>query len=169
MKSKKGALSLSVSAIVILVIAFVVLGLALTLTRYVFKLGMEKTGEAIDIVELEMQPTPDNTITIEKIIIARTETKELKIGVYNKLPEKITGATLSISECQDSSGDPVADIKIPSISTISQDIPASESAGYKAIFTEQGLEAGNYICKLQLLDSIDAEKDSKQFFLTVTA
>jgi hypothetical protein len=177
--NKKAALALSVQAIVVIVIAFVVLGLALTLTRTVFKLGQSKVGEAIDVVDLDVQPSPDNTLTIEKIIISRNDQKELKIGFYNKLPEGIRDATLQVTTCQDSAGnevDPPTDgaWAIPAISTIKQDVAASESAGYKALFSERGMTAGQYICEIGVMGKTGDEtedpgtkKDVKQFFLTV--
>jgi hypothetical protein len=174
---KKAALNLSVQAIVVIVIAFVVLGLALTLTRTVFKLGQSKVGEAIDVVDLDIKPTPENTLTVEKIIISRNDQKELKIGFYNRLPQQIMDATLEVTTCQDSSGNIVTaptdgSWAIPAISTIAQNVDASESAGYKALFAERGMTAGNYICELALkgktgTDTDAVKKDSKQFFLTV--
>ena len=174
MKSKKGALSLSVSAIVILVIAFVVLGLALTLTRYVFKLGMAKTGEAIDIVELEMQPSLDNPIAMsDKIIIGKGELKDIKIGVYNTKESAYEDANLEIKDCI-KSGETEASTDQPTLTSIDQTIGPSQSAGYKAIISiPSNMSTGNYICKLKVTgtgESCPEEVcDERQFYLIVTA
>jgi hypothetical protein len=167
--NKKAALNLSVQAIVILVIAFVVLGLALTLTRYVFKIGMSKAGEAIDIIELESKPSPDNPITIPgKVTIGIKDTKELKIGVYNAKGLQFTNAVLAISDCIKAGANAsVSSDILPSLTTISQTIGISESKGYGAILSENGLTAGNYICTLKVTDGT-TDYEAKQFFLTVT-
>lgn len=176
--NKKAALNLSVQAIVILVIAFVVLGLALTLTRYIFGMAQEKAGGAIDIIELESKPTSDNPITIpKKIIIARGDSKELDIGVYNTRDTPYTDATLGISRCLRTIGDPaeraVEPEDLPSLVTVEQSIVASDSKAYRAYLTENGkLSAGNYICILSIYNLNDPTVDpydTEQFSLVITS
>ena len=176
---KKAALNLSVQAIVILVIAFVVLGLALTLTRYIFGVAQEKAGSAIDIIELESKPTSDNPITIpKKVIIAKGDSKELDIGVYNIKDTPYTSATLGISRCirtviAEGQEKDVKAEDLPSLVTVEQTIESSESAAYRAYLTENDkLSAGNYICIISVSDSTGTNTepyDTEQFSLIVTS
>lgn len=163
---KKAALNLSIQAIVILVIAFVVLGLALTLTRYIFGIAQEKAGSAIDIIEFEQKPTADNIITISKTVnIGSGKTKQLDIGVYNPTGGTYNSATLNITQCLTITGEQVTNL--PSITAISQSIEGSAAAGYRTYLTTT-LGAGNYICVIKVMDGA-SEKDSKQFSLVVSA
>ncbi|MBW2966655.1 hypothetical protein KY342_06140 [Candidatus Woesearchaeota archaeon] len=174
--NKKAALNLSVQAIVILVIAFVVLGLALTLTRYIFGVAQEKAGRAIDIIELESKPTSDNPITIpKKVIIAKGDSKEMDIGVYNIKDTPYTSATLGIIRCIRTIGEDreVVEEDLPSMVTVEQTIESSDSAAYRAYLTENDkLTAGNYICIIAVYDSIAGSAEpyyTEQFSLVVTA
>ena len=171
--NKKAALNLSVQAIVILVIAFVVLGLALTLTRYIFGVAQEKAGTAIDIIELESKPTSDNPITLPRtVIVAKGESIPMDIGVYNTQNQKYEQATLEIKSCTSTGANATEVTNPPTIVTIGQDIEQSESAGFRAFLTENGLNTGNYICILNVYSLTNTNipaYDSEQFFLTVTA
>jgi len=176
--NKKAALNLSVQAIVILVIAFVVLGLALTLTRYIFGTAQEKAGRAIDIIELESKPTSDNPITIpKKVIIAKGTSKEMDIGVYNIKDTPYTSATLGISRCIKTVGAAdereIATEDLPSMVTVEQTIESSDSAAYRAYLTENDkLSAGNYICIIAVYDSTSTTTEpytTEQFSLVVTS
>jgi hypothetical protein len=169
--NKKAALSLSVEAIVILVIAFVVLGLALTLTRYIFGAAQEKAGSALDIIELESKPTPDNPITIQRTVtISRGDSIPMDIGVYNTKGIPYSNATLGIASCTSTGATPAPVTNPPTIVTIAQTIKQSEIAGYRAFLTENGLDTGNYICILNVYNlGTNDVYDSEQFYLTVTA
>src|SRR3989344_2188730 len=61
--SKKGDLSLSINAIVILILAITMLGLGLTFMRGLFKNITEKTNEALPS-ELTVLPTVDNPVIL---------------------------------------------------------------------------------------------------------
>ncbi|MBW2982491.1 hypothetical protein KY343_06435 [Candidatus Woesearchaeota archaeon] len=167
---KKAALALSVQAIVILVIAFVVLGLALTLTRFIFKTAQEKAGGAIDIIELESKPTSDNPITVPaRVTISRKDSVPLDIGVYNTAEGNYDNATLAIKQCTSAStGLPVNET--PSLVTIAQTVGQSDSKAFRAYLTENGLATGNYICILKVYNlQSSLEYDTKQFYMIVTS
>ena len=165
--NKKAALNLSVQAIVVLVIAFVVLGLALTLTRYIFSMAQEKAATAIDVIEFEQKPTSDNTITLPKTVnIGSGDSKQIDIGIYNAAGADYAAATLNITQCiYTTTGSPVTDL--PVITAISQKIERSKAGGFRTYLTTD-LGAGNYICVLSVMDGGDV-KDSKQFSLVVSA
>lgn len=171
--NKKGSLALSINAIVVVVIAFVVLGLALTLTRTIFKEAGAKIPEAIAVTALEAEPTGENPITVpETIEIKRSKTKSLSIGYYNGDPDTHIATTLDVLDCV--SSDPTVTVEtdtMPTITAISQDVGPSESKGYKVILTENGLFGGKlYVCTIAAIasDCTDTICEEKQFFLYVT-
>ena len=176
---KKGYLALSVNAIVVIVIAFVVLGLALTFTRSIFKAGMGKLPEAISLTALEAEPSADNPITIaDRIEIKRDSQVELKIGYYNSNPNPSTDAKLGIYDCLNPDGDSVYSTgKLPTITSTSQTVEPSSASAYKVILSENEMIGGiSYICTIIAYTGDDIPTDlddediyeSKQFFLYVT-
>ncbi|MBI4440867.1 hypothetical protein HY639_01750 [Candidatus Woesearchaeota archaeon] len=182
--NKKGDLALSVNAIVIVVISFVVLGLALTLTRSIFKFAGERAESVIPLTELEAKPTPDNPITIsDTVSITRNGKQTLSVGYYNKNDYPAVNARFSMAICQDEDGETIDADKRPIITSPAQTTKASEAKGYKIILTENGLESGVYICTVMVhkanidvtLDQLGERGedkpvyDTKQFFLKVTA
>ncbi|HLC80974.1 MAG TPA: hypothetical protein VJG31_04350 [Candidatus Nanoarchaeia archaeon] len=149
MKNKRGSLSLSIEAIVIIVIAFVILGLALTLTRIIFKGGTEKIPEALDLTALESQPTSENPITIpDTLKVDRGSSPTEKLGFYNKGEGTAFGATVTIVDCLDKNSEPVEVDSLPTISSISQNVGASSSGAFSVIINENGLPADTYICTI---------------------
>lgn len=184
-RNKKGDLALSVNAIVIVVISFVVLGLALTLTRSIFKFAGERAESVIPLTELEAKPTPENPITIsDTVAITRGGKQTLSVGYYNKNDFEARKARFSIYNCQNDQGRDVSEDKRPAISSPSETVKASEAKGYKIILTENNLDSGTYICtalvhnaeQVSVTSSELSERkpgspvyESKQFFLKVTA
>tara|TARA_Y100000310_G_scaffold321278_1_gene378686 strand:+ start:544 stop:1098 length:555 start_codon:yes stop_codon:yes gene_type:complete len=180
--SKKGALSLSITAIVVMVIAFVVLGLGLSLTRTIFKGAEEKLPEAFAVTKLEAQPTASNPITITgTVTIGRKKSKTMDVGFYNKGSNTAFGAKFAIQSCMDTSDSEVKK-NLPSMSSISAKVGASESKGYSLILNENGLAAGTYICTIGVKCNSKAATaqggqcpsgttyyETQQFFLKVTA
>jgi hypothetical protein len=63
-RSRKGDLSLSMNAIVILILAITLLGLGLTFMRGLFKTMETKVNEAVSAQELVNPPTNDNQFTV---------------------------------------------------------------------------------------------------------
>lgn len=61
--NKKGALELSINAIVILILAITMLGLGLTFIRGIFENLQTKVSEAVSASELINPPTRDNVLT----------------------------------------------------------------------------------------------------------
>ncbi len=191
---KKGDLALSVNAIVIVVISFVVLGLALTLTRSIFKFAGERAESVIPLTELEAKPTPDNPISIsDSVSITKGGKQTLSIGYYNKNDYTAEAAMFSIAMCQDELGSSVLLSDQPTLTSPAQTVKPSEQGGYKVILIEKGkLQSAVYICTVAVHNSDTASggtkdidtirnklskqrnKDNpvyetKQFFLKVTA
>lgn len=179
--NKKGDLALSVNAIVIVVISFVVLGLALTLTRNIFKFAGEKAASVIPLTDLETQPTPENPISInEEIPLSKGGELAQSIGFYNTKSDSVARARFDITDClytdpttgtQKSQKDVNPD-KLPLVISTNKNVGASEKAAYKIIINERGMTSGlRYICDLVVRDSSDKTKiyETKQIFIRVVA
>ena len=148
--SRKASISLSINAIVVIVIAFVVLGLALTLTRAIFKGAMGKIPEALDLTQLEAQPSAENPITIpDTVTIKSGGTLTLSVGYYNKWPNT-ADAKLGIVNCLKGADTPK---RLTVLSPV-QSVKGSDAKGYKIILeakdqlTTDALIAGTYICRV---------------------
>jgi hypothetical protein len=159
--NKKGALELSVNMIVIIVIAFVVLGLALVLTKMIFQKTTEQIPDVFNIVDIEIKPTSEYPITgiSENLELNRKEEKELKLGFYNKGEETAVNAGFVIKQCIKGSNEKVGAEISPTIISIFTDVPAGEPKGYKVILKDNGLPLGNYICELAVICEKDCPPD----------
>jgi len=105
MENKKGALELSINAIVIIVIAITVLGLSLVFVRQMFVETSETTFSVMkgtDLTKLVNPPSRDNALTVTpaSIELRRSETKEVGVAFMNTEP---SGYTYSLS-VDDTSG-----------------------------------------------------------------
>ena len=193
MNSKKGDLALSVNAIVIVVISFVVLGLALTLTRSIFKFAGEKAESVIPLTELETKPTAENPISIpETLSISRSGSLAQSIGYYNTNPFTASKARFSLFDCiftdkeEGKERSVLLDFpdKLPQVISPAQDVGPSQAKAYKIIINEKGLTGGiKYICKLVVHsrdmnqiaeDDLDKREEgkvyeTKEVFLNVVA
>lgn len=146
---KKGDLSLSVTAIVVIVLGFVVLALALVFTSNVFDFGGEKLKDIDDNLKFENKATADNPLTIpQTLILKRNEVKTTTIDYYNKNEGTAYGAALKVKSCISSKGTKVEDTELPLFTSIPKDVDASESSDFSVIITEKGLTAETYTCSL---------------------
>lgn len=98
---KRGSLSLSTNAIVVLIIAITILGLALAFTRNIFgSLGkqIEDIGKQTLI---ENPPTFEKPMTLskEEFDVRRGKTVSLGVGFYNRYDKNVT-AMVDIYSCQ---------------------------------------------------------------------
>jgi len=146
---KRASLALSVNAIVVIVIAFVVLGLGLTLTRTIFSGAQEKIGPALDIGELETQPSAGTPITIPTLKLRAGKSLKTSAGFYNTDSVKATDAVFEIEKCIDEDGNkfpgkyvievgkaPVMHY-VPSIVNLPQDVGASKGTGFELLIKER--------------------------------
>jgi len=84
MENKKGALELSINAIVIIVIAITVLGLSLVFVRQMFAQTTETTFSVMkgtDLTKLVNPPSRDNPLTVTPASLEIRNTKEKIVGV----------------------------------------------------------------------------------------
>ena len=84
-RNKRGSLSLSMEAIVILILAVVMLGLGLTFVRTMFTNITDRATTAIDIADLSARPTEADPITFTPASPEVREGRELsvQVGFYN--------------------------------------------------------------------------------------
>jgi len=174
MKNKKGDLSLSVNAIVIMVIAFVVLGLALTFTKIIFKGGTEQLERAIGVPKFEQEATSSNPITIgDKVNLGVGKESELTFQYYNKQSSSATNVVMEILDCKSSKdGTAVSGAALPTlISSIATSVGPSEVFEFKTVLNANEIQAGLYICTIAAVDSVTTTDiyESKTFFLNVVS
>jgi len=84
-RNKKGSLSLSMEAIVILIFAVVMLGLGLTFVRTMFGSITGKARNAIDIADLAAKPSEGEPITFSPLNpnVKEGEQIQVQVGFYN--------------------------------------------------------------------------------------
>lgn len=171
--NKKATLSISIGAIVVIVIAFVVLGLGLTLTQTIFGGAKEKIPEIFAITKLGQEPTAEIPLTVpDAIDINRKSEKELEVGFYNKDIETHYNVSINVKTCKSvTTGEDI--IETPVVTSLDQNVGASDGIGYKIVLKEQGLAAGRYVCVVtaegpaSLTEPTIMVWESKQIFLRV--
>lgn len=131
MKNKKGALQLSVNAVVVIIIAIVMLGLALTFMRNIFGTMIEQFGEVSQEVRKQMEDTLRATtkkaaLSTNYLELKAGDKKTIYLGINNYLPDDVnfciacpncnrvscgtgrtltcTGYEVSEAECEDAIG-----------------------------------------------------------------
>jgi len=84
-RSKKGSLSLSMEAIVILILAVVMLGLGLTFVRTMFQNITDKAEGAIEVADLTAKPSEGEPVVFSPNSpeIKEKNTQDIQIGFYN--------------------------------------------------------------------------------------
>ena len=104
----------------------------------------------------------------KKIFHPNNNTKaSFEVGFYNNNDFTATNAIINISHCKNELGYSVD--KLPIMKSIRQDVGPKESRGYGILIEENGLDAGTYICTVNVVDAYSPENiyESKQFFLEV--
>ena len=98
---KRGALSLSINAIVILIIAMTMLALALGFVKGMFGKATQNLDQLISAEPEPPTPTASEPITLsrETIIAHAGDTVILKVGVYNPTKDTWYDTEIEISNC----------------------------------------------------------------------
>ena len=152
-RNKKGALELSVNAIVILILAIVMLGLGLGFIRGMFSQVSTSFEEQISAEPEPAIPNAANPITLsrEKLITVSDEQAVLKFTAYNSLKDKKSDVTPTIA-CTG-----VA-IATSDVSINAKDIEPGEYATYNALITVPKVAPGTGLCEIKAPD-VGATKD----------
>jgi len=140
-RNKKGSLSLSMEAIVILILAVVMLGLGLTFVRGLFS-KLSVTVEELEVdPSLITQPSEADTVTItpETIDVNVKETKDIKIGFFNptiSTENWIMEVSDDAGPCgQGSSGNPKCFGQIQTVYVVSPFLlPKDEIKSWRVVF-----------------------------------
>jgi hypothetical protein len=146
-RNKKGALELSVNAIVILILAIVMLGLGLGFIRGMFGQVSTTFEEQISAEPEPAIPYAATPITLsrEKIIATSGEQAVLKFTVYNALSADKTAVTPAIT-C---TGIVVA---ATAVSINPKDIKSGEFATYNALITVPATTPKTGLCQIKVTD-----------------
>jgi len=142
MRNKKGALALSINAIVILIIAITMLGLALGFTRGMFGKISTQIEEKVSEEPEPPIPTVSDPITMsrESIVTTAGEDEIIKIGVYNP------GCTDCGTVAENAAGITCSGFKDDYKNSV-QAVPANEYKIFTVITT--GADAANtYLCQI---------------------
>ena len=158
---KKGALNLTVEAIIIFVLAFAMLGVGIFITDQLKANGGECIIQARGILEqIGETPTADKPlvgITKEGIDLPYKEEIDLYIGYYNSEPTTAEEATVLIDDCKSITTGVLLSYenngKYPvQVVGSTENVGPCETAGLIATLTNNNLESGEkYICKLKIV------------------
>ena len=146
---KKGALELSVTAIVILILAIVILGLGLGFIRGMFGKVSVQFEEQIAAEPEPRQPSRSEPLTIsrEAIVTNAGETEVLKIGIYNAWGGNATTFVKPYLTCSDTN---LKSAINTSQQVINKSISAGSSDTFNYIFTTGNAPEGLYLCQAVL-------------------
>ena len=148
MNYKKGAMELSVTAIVVLIIAIVMLGLALGFVRGMFGKVSTSFDEQISTEPEAPAPSGSEPITLsrETIITHAKDSEVLKVGVYNPTKNDWTGSGSGIAPSLSCS--PTGVVTDANINNKS--IAQGESENFNYLFTIGSVSDSTYLCKVNL-------------------
>lgn len=168
---KRGSLSLSINAIVMLVLAIMMLGLGIAFMKGMLGKGSSKVAGAIDAADLEMPATADKPLSVQREISMKAsdgESFNLKIGIYNTKSSPIT-YKLDIS-CKNQAGNESSSFLLSSADI---DVPSLEQRATGALLSISGAgvkSGATYICKLTAVDKAETPQDtlSTSIFIKAT-
>ncbi|MEA2036899.1 MAG: hypothetical protein U9O94_05285 [Nanoarchaeota archaeon] len=142
--NKKGALALSVNAIVVLILAVVMLGLALGFVKGMF--GKVTTSFEEQIAAEPEPPTSTGsepvTLSRESLIVHSGDDVVLKVGIYNPSSEAWTATAFAIS-CK-VGGNPIGLVTESNFN--SKEIAQGSSISGAYLFTVGSIGEGTHLC-----------------------
>jgi len=138
---KKGAIELSVTAIIVLIIAIVILGLILGFVKSMFSdVSSQFEAQATDEPE-PPTPSPSNPITLSRtnIITSPGKGEVVKLGVYNPMSYDWNLSVIPSIDCG-------SDQVIIGEDTSSKKINAGQIDTFLYLFTTGNAAAKTYLC-----------------------
>lgn len=160
---KRGALNLSIQAIVILVLAMLLLSLGVGFIRNFFSDLDTAVGTSLSLADLSRKPTADEPLLLQRgdsFTIKSGETDELIVGIYNNVGSDIT-TKVAFSDCTGVAKDSGNQITFSPQDAISKEetIAAGQGLGFKTLISAKckdpgtgdcpkagDIPAGTYIC-----------------------
>lgn len=155
--SKKGALNLGISTIVVLVIAMVLIAGFVSFIRNFLDAGEDSLMGAFDVAEFGQQPDAQNPIVIGSgsITIGQQgdDTKIVAIGYYNSGGDTAHGVKINKTvSCAEGHSFNIT-------STSFDSVAPGDSVGFQTILRhsdeEDGLNPQNYVCDIEIIDEDD--------------
>jgi hypothetical protein len=162
---KKGDLSLSVNAIVVLVIAIIFLGLAIGFTTKLIGNSKDKLLSGVDNVDISTPANSENQMVFDGKLEVKTNSKvPIKISYYNNEGNTLTASKPYIQECITDSG---ASLSPLNFTALPVDVTAYKEQRYQAMLVStSAATVGNYICIVKMRGSTAF---SKQVAIAVTS
>ncbi|MBR9690190.1 hypothetical protein GOV08_00725 [Candidatus Woesearchaeota archaeon] len=157
--SKRGALNLSINAIVFLIIAIVFLGLALTFTRKLLVSSEDKLLTGIENVDISNPADSSRPIIIDgRLEMKSTGKKSVKISYYNRASTEMIGVKPAFDQCVSDDGLKTltnAD-DLPTVGALAADVPQNSETRYQVtIRPSLAMSAPSYICNLVIASGKD--------------
>ena len=162
MFSKKGALELSVNAIVILIIAITMLGLAIGFTRGMFgKISTQVEEKVSEEPEPALASSSNPTTLSREVIVSQVGNEEvLKVGVYNPSASIWTDEMPAITGCSGGIGDLTVQANPSTLNP-------TESKIYTVLFNTPNQAPGSYLCKV-IVPSLAATPEFGKYYKELT-
>jgi hypothetical protein len=159
---KKGDLSLSVNAIVVLVIAIIFLGLAIGFTTKLIGSSKDKLLSGVENVDISSPATSENQMVFDGKLEVKANAKQpLKISFYNNEGNTLTNSKPYIEKCIKDDGTVAATLNFTALPV---DIAPYKEQRFQTMLTSTG-GTGNFICVVKMIGS----GFSKQVAVTVTS
>lgn len=156
--SKKGALNLGISTIVVLVIAMVLIAGFVSFIRTFLDTGEESLMGAFDVADFGKQPTAQDPVVLARGSISlgqrESDTVRVPIGYYNADSETYRNVKVRETVTCNSG----VEFKITAIDF--EQVTPGEAVGFETIlnhFNTENSKPGNYICRITIEDG---EKNS---------
>lgn len=164
--TRKGSLSLSINAIVVLVIGIVVLGLSLGMIRGWFGIAQKEVGGLLDVSDIKSHADASIPLRMpSEVSVDVGKTADITIAYYNRGADTRQGAQPVLGSCQIVAGTGNLPLATNLIS-IPTDVGGSSEQAYKAIFNAEGLTQGTYLCQISM-SGTGGEGASATFTLTI--
>jgi len=153
----RGAVNLTINAIVVIVFALAMLGLGLAFIRGAFTSVTDKV--TFPLPDIDATATETIVLPFETLVVRKGVQAEFSINFYNNENETLTqDKSPIITQCvPDGLGDTAA-----ATASVGQTVEVGSTASYKALFTiPSSASSQKYACNLQIGQA------SKQFFVQV--
>jgi hypothetical protein len=172
---KKGDLSLSMNAIVVLIMAITLLGLGLGFMRGLFSNMTTKVGQAIDANDLTTPPNPDNQVTVTPSDFTMKDKSKITVAFLNTYGGAenncgiIADADLSCQTKQeDCDSVPVFTWSIEPVKMIKDQIVAWTVAISGPTGSDDNAGDCTFLCTAKITCDESASEHTKDFILTLS-
>ena len=171
--NKKGDLSLSVNAIVVLVIAIIFLGLAIGFTTKLIGSSKDKLLSGVENVDISTPATSENQMVFDGKLEVKTGGKQpIKVSFYNNAGTTLTNAKPTITNCiSDVTGFSWNNAN-PQLSFIAlnSSVQSYQEQRFQSILSSaSGTPTGSYLCTISMGGASGASSFSKQVAIGVVS